>query len=89
MMATAVDIERNFIWIAAGKEEPTAEEKQQMLSPMFDLIKEVSQMAESKRKETTSNHISAVSDGIQIFGWLIMVSFIFSCFIIVPINYHF
>ncbi|VDN51991.1 unnamed protein product [Dracunculus medinensis] len=72
MMATAVDIERNFIWIAAGKEEPTAEEKQQMLSPMFDLIKEVSQMAESKRKETTSNHISAVSDGIQIFGWLIM-----------------
>ncbi|CAG9530317.1 unnamed protein product [Cercopithifilaria johnstoni] len=62
--------QRNFIWLAAGQKEPSANELQAKLSPLVKLMEDFSIFKESKRNTPFFNHISAASEGIQALGWL-------------------
>ncbi|VDO74000.1 unnamed protein product [Onchocerca flexuosa] len=74
-LSTLFTEQRNFIWLAAGQKEPSANELQAKLQPLVKLMEDLSTFKESKRNTPFFNHISAVSEGIQALGWLTVVRF--------------
>uniref|UniRef100_A0A8R1TRR8 Adenylyl cyclase-associated protein n=1 Tax=Onchocerca volvulus TaxID=6282 RepID=A0A8R1TRR8_ONCVO len=69
-LSTLFAEQRNFIWLAAGQKELSANELQAQLQPLVKLMEDLSTFKESKRNTPFFNHISAASEGIQALGWL-------------------
>ncbi|CAL2048943.1 unnamed protein product [Caenorhabditis brenneri] len=61
---------RNYLWTAAGKPEPSAEEAQKMLSPIINLLGEINNFKETKRKTPQWNHLNSIAEALPALGWL-------------------
>ena len=68
------DSVRNYLWTAAGKPEPSGEEAQKMLSPIVNLLGEINNFKETKRKTAQWNHLNSIAEALPALGWLTVVS---------------
>ncbi|CAJ0935156.1 unnamed protein product, partial [Mesorhabditis belari] len=64
------ELQRAFLWNAAGRAEPDQATFQNMLKPIMDKMQALNQLKDSKRKEEHFNHISAQAEAIQAIGWV-------------------
>ncbi|KAF1746764.1 hypothetical protein GCK72_023221 [Caenorhabditis remanei] len=64
------DSVRNYLWTAAGKPEPSGEEAQKMLSPIVNLLGEINNFKETKRKTPQWNHLNSIAEALPALGWL-------------------
>ncbi|ETN84011.1 DE Adenylate cyclase associated [Necator americanus] len=63
---------RSFLWIAASRSEPSAEEVQKLVAPLVNLLMEINSFKDSKRNSPLFNHLCAVSEGVPAVGWVLV-----------------
>ncbi|WKY14372.1 hypothetical protein Q1695_000150 [Nippostrongylus brasiliensis] len=63
---------RTFLWTAASQPEPSADDVQKMVSPVVDLLTDITSFKDSKRNVPQFNHLCAVAEGIQAVGWVLV-----------------
>jgi adenylyl cyclase-associated protein len=64
------NLQRDFIWHAAGQKEPNAQGLKEKVSHIVKQLEEIAAYKESKRNTPFFNHLSAVAEGIQAVGWI-------------------
>ncbi|TKR81509.1 hypothetical protein L596_015369 [Steinernema carpocapsae] len=67
---TAFEMQRTFLWNAAGEKEPDMAGLQNRLKPLSAKMMEIAEFRESKRSNEFYSHLSAISEGIQGLGWV-------------------
>ncbi|KAK5975455.1 Adenylyl cyclase-associated protein [Trichostrongylus colubriformis] len=63
---------RHFLWTAACQVEPSPDEVQKMVSPIVNLLSDINNFKDSRRKAPQFNHLSAVAEGIPAVGWVLV-----------------
>ncbi|KAK0406416.1 hypothetical protein QR680_018562 [Steinernema hermaphroditum] len=66
----AFNMQRTFVWNAAGEKEPDMTGLQSRLKPLSGMIMEISEFCQANRASTVFNHLSAIKEGIQALGWV-------------------
>uniref|UniRef100_A0A1I7TZ72 CAP_N domain-containing protein n=1 Tax=Caenorhabditis tropicalis TaxID=1561998 RepID=A0A1I7TZ72_9PELO len=61
---------RNYLWTAAGKQEPSAEEAQKMLTPIINLLGEINNFKDAQIKTAQPNHLKSIAEALPALGWL-------------------
>ena len=72
-----VDSQRNFIATAAASKKPDAGAIEKLLAPSVGIIGEITALRDKNRTSKQFNHLSAISEGVPAFGWVVVVSIFF------------
>jgi len=70
LVQKAVKLETDLIAKAGGQKKPADAELQKLLGPISELMVKVAEIKEKNRGHQNWNHLSTVSEGIQILGWV-------------------
>lgn len=72
LLEKLVDAQRNFIATAAASKKPDASTIESLLAPSVKLISEISAARDKNRTSKQFNHLSAISEGVPAFGWVVV-----------------
>ncbi|KAJ8267282.1 hypothetical protein COCON_G00124540 [Conger conger] len=70
MVKTALNVQRDFIKMAAAHQQPTEADMAALLQPISEQIQQVQRFREQNRGSRLFNHLSAVSESIPALGWV-------------------
>lgn len=62
--------QRKLLLIASKSKKPDMPGLQSLLQPINDSVMAAMEIKDSNRGDALSNHLSAVSDGIMVLGWV-------------------
>jgi adenylyl cyclase-associated protein len=68
----AVQAERKLLLTAANSKKPSPADLQKVIEPISKLMGQIGELREKNRTNPCSNHLSAVSEGVQALGWVVV-----------------
>jgi adenylyl cyclase-associated protein len=68
----AVQAERKLLLTAANSKKPSQTDLPKVVDPISKLMGQISELREKNRTNPCSNHLSAVGEGVQALGWVVI-----------------
>lgn len=72
LLEKLVAAQRAFIAIAASSKKPDQATLEKLIQPSAQLIGEITSLREKSRTSKQFNHLSAISEGVPAFGWVLV-----------------
>jgi len=72
LVLDAVNAQKELLKIAATSKKPSDEQFQKLLEPTSTLMQKIIGLKDSNRGSKFFNNLSAVADGIQVLGWVVI-----------------